>query len=933
MGFEPVGRGRAAHALVVIALAAAVLVLDGQIGPLSVAIRRAAALIVVATIAASGVARGRGWRPARWAAIVVAAAIVARAPSVSAGLVGFIVALAAIEVTLKSRSTGAPLAAGLVPASYCYVALRFAVDLVPQAGAISQTASRAASRYVSLARALDADLSFNALGGPAVVLAVLYLLWTWRRAGGIGRLVAAVTIPLAWFAALAVVTPDASTGSLTAFWRGSLHGLFWMGIAALVAAVLPGRQPHAEGPRREDLGTEPPRTGRTSLARRFVGAVSARRPAASGSVVMHHAPLAAACLAAALAAVCLVGTGLIGPAKARSIRVHNYGGLDWDRPVFGRFGAFSSGMFGLLPVYCRAEGYDFDVIDAPQRSGSGERQPPPRGFQGEAAPRTPTPARAEPATNRNSTIAASAETPATKSNGDQASPPRTRSDAASPARVASPASAVSRVVDTIKPADLEKTQILILINSPKVWDSGQRQVVLDFVARGGSLLVLGDHTDVFGLMRGFNSLLGPLGIRFRFDSAYRARETWRGCQSAAPDAVAWGWDDENPGVAVGASLELSGSARPLLLGRYAFSDAGVRENSIGSFLGNYHYDRGERLGDVVLVATSTYGRGRIVVWGDTSAFQGGLSSSYAKVVGLLFVWLSRPAAWTERPPVRITAAVGLLATILWLWLVRGTALHVAALAVSLMLGLAVPWLASWPNLNAQARVADDAFLIDRSHFPASGHYEALVNPTGSLYTCLLRCGFRVIDMEKWDRGAIARARGIALVAPQRSFNPAEVRELVNAEENGAVVILAAGEPDSAGSRRLLEAHGLALAPRPMGTVWLADPLATRPDREREPRFLDAWPIVRAKDDGSPAEVPGVEIIDHRGEDVTAVFCRRGRGGLLLISDTRFFSDMNVEGVSGYWLGNLALIHDMFRRYLGADPDAVQPLFRSPEKPR
>ena len=72
---------------------------------------------------------------------------------------------------------------------------------------------------------------------------------------------------------------------------------------------------------------------------------------------------------------------------------------------------------------------------------------------------------------------------------------------------------------------------------------------------------------------------------------------------------------------------------------------------MGSFLGNYHYDPGEQLGDVVLVATTTYGRGRIVVWGDTSAFQGGLSSNYRKVVGPMLAWLSRPAAWTERPAV------------------------------------------------------------------------------------------------------------------------------------------------------------------------------------------------------------------------------------------------------------------------------------------
>ena len=55
--------------------------------------------------------------------------------------------------------------------------------------------------------------------------------------------------------------------------------------------------------------------------------------------------------------------------------------------------------------------------------------------------------------------------------------------------------------------------------------------------------------------------------------------------------------------------------------------------------------------------------------------------------------------------------------------------------------------------------------------------------------------------------------------------------------------------------------------------------------------------------------------------------------LLLISDTRFFSDMNFEDMSGFWPGKLAFIHDLFKRYLGADPDSVKPLFRSPVKPQ
>jgi hypothetical protein len=597
-----------------------------------------------------------------------------RAPSVPIALTGFALALAAIELgarwtasgsgipvaNVAGSGTAAALPIGLVQACLSYIVLRFAFDLVPQSMAIPEAIAGAGCRYIGQVRGLDADLSFAALGGPSAVMAMLCLLWSWRGARGFGRPVVASGLPIAWFALLAAVTPDVATGPLATFWRGSLHGLFWLALAAVVAAGWPGRRVPHEGGRQSGSGGAWPY--RSAEHQSGSGGASPYRN--FGRPPRRRASLAAACLATALAGVCLAGTALIGPAAGRSILIHNRGGLDWDRPVFGRFGVFSGGMFGLLPVYCKAEGYAFDVIDK----------------------------------------------------------------------------------DTIDAADLAKTQILVLINSPKIWEEAERRTVFDLVARGGSLLVLGDHTDVFGLMRGFNSLLGPLGIQFQFDSAFKARETWRGCQAAAPDAIAWGWDSENPGVAVGASLKLSGSARPLLVGRYGFSDDGVRGNTMGSYLDNYHYDKGERLGDVVLVATTTYGRGRVVVWGDTTAFQAA-SSYYPRVVGPIFAWLSRPAAWTERPPLRIAAALGLLASILRLWFARGTVVETAMVAAGLLVGLVVPWCLSLPNMDARVQIAGDTVLIDRSHLPASGHYEARVNPVGPLYTNLLRSGFRIADIE------------------------------------------------------------------------------------------------------------------------------------------------------------------------------------------
>ncbi len=711
-------RGRAACAVTTLAAMAGLLLLDGQLGPQSFMLRRAGAAVVLAVIAAlrrarespfaaPGASNGaddtsppgerspgavapqwigaagasprrcpqeRSSNPTDWrrrvsecVAVIALLVLVARAPSVPVALVEFIGGLVAIGRMHGTRSSGTRLAAGLIPACISYVAMRFAVDLLPRAGAVADAIARAASIYTNRVRGSDCRLSFTALGGAAIALAVLYIVWSWRRDGGGCRLVAASIFPLGWFALLPVVTPDVSTGPITVFSRGAGHGLLWLAIAGVAGALLPRRQPASH-----DVAL----------------------------VITRRLPMAAAGIAAALAGVCLVGTGLIGQVARGSIRVHNYGGLDWDRPVYGRFGAFSGGMFGLLPVYCRAEGWDFGVIDHSRETAS-DKTPGLHNESDAAPPRTDS---ASPKAHADAPSISKGRLGEAASTGSRA-----RWSAAPVGAIVGPAGAsipalglftrvAPRPADKIEPADLEKTQILILINSPKAWDSAQRRLVLDFVARGGSLLVLGDHTDVFGLMRGFNSLLDPLGIRFRFDSACKVRETWRGCQAAAPDAVAWNWDDENPGVAVGASLELSGSARPLLTGRYAFSDTGVRRNRMGSFLGNYHYDGGEQLGEVVLVATVTYGRGRVVVWGDTSAFQG-VSSHYPAVVGPMLAWLSRPAACTELPPVRAAAALGLLAAVVWLWLVRGGTPQATVIAAGLLIGLAAPWCLSLPRLE------------------------------------------------------------------------------------------------------------------------------------------------------------------------------------------------------------------------------------------
>jgi hypothetical protein len=60
---------------------------------------------------------------------------------------------------------------------------------------------------------------------------------------------------------------------------------------------------------------------------------------------------------------------------------------------------------------------------------------------------------------------------------------------------------------------------VVMINIQKYFEQQDRERIWQFVARGGGLLCLGDHTGVAGIRGPFNDLLEPVGIRFKFDSS------------------------------------------------------------------------------------------------------------------------------------------------------------------------------------------------------------------------------------------------------------------------------------------------------------------------------------------------------------------------------------------------------------------------------
>ena len=181
------------------------------------------------------------------------------------------------------------------------------------------------------------------------------------------------------------------------------------------------------------------------------------------------------------------------------------------------------------------------------------------------------------------------------------------------------------MADSITSKMLETASLAIFINPTRCLSGSEVEALRSFVTAGGGMLVLGDHTDIAGSRGALNSVLAFTNIRFNFDSAVALRKFWRGCLEIRTHPVTRGIDDEvSLQIATGASLAIASPAEPIVLGKYGFADRGDSSNGgFKAFLGNLTHEPCERLGDVVLVAAQRLGRGRVLVFGDTSPFQNG----------------------------------------------------------------------------------------------------------------------------------------------------------------------------------------------------------------------------------------------------------------------------------------------------------------------
>jgi hypothetical protein len=462
--------------------------------------------------------------------------------------------------------------------------------------------------------------------------------------------------------------------------------------------------------------------------------------------------------------------------------------------------------------------------------------------------------------------------------------------------------ASSLISPDLSDKDLQDADALVLLFPDEPWAEGQLDRIWNFVRRGGSLLVMGEHTtrDENGSNR-FNEVLEPASIQVEFDSGTFAVGGWlQSYQAIAHPATMGVPDDRNQfGVVIGASLVTSWPARPLLIGRWGWSDMGD-EGSGRAMMGNGLYDEGEKLGDLILAAERPLGKGRVIAFGDTSGLTNGINVSSHVFTSRLFGYLAGGRA-NAHPIWRQLLGIlgcGLLIGLLVRHTGEGKLILVTlCLAGSLAFCTSISRSASEILPDGRYKLPNNLAYIDTSHLEANSGESWRPDGIGGFILTLMRNGYLTLSLPELTAERLVRSDLLVSVAPSRSFSKTEqiaIREFVL---NGGTFILMAGFDEAGPSSPLLSTLGFSIGspgPNPVEPVPMGhfkSPYLSSADQRVHVRFHAAWPVT--------CNDPSARVITYGHNNLPVIILRQlGAGKVVVIGDTCFVANKNLEWEGG-----------------------------------
>ncbi|MEM7454685.1 MAG: hypothetical protein AAF456_10075 [Planctomycetota bacterium] len=356
--------------------------------------------------------------------------------------------------------------------------------------------------------------------------------------------------------------------------------------------------------------------------------------------------------------------------------------------------------------------------------------------------------------------------------------------------------------------------LFVIINPTEEFTDAQQEVLTNYVSEGGKLLVLGDHTDIGGVMKPLNQAISMTDIEFNFDSAIPEDRfsQWRRSLRGSFHPVFKDCENSDTGISVGASLNCTGNSRIVVQAISGYSDTGRPEFGV-SRLGDMTYNIGEESGDLALVAEQRVGNGIVQVWGDTSGLQDGRLFLTADFMSRNLAWLSdyKPGLLSSRKLTAAFLALTLLGSVVVLarspvWLLG---LSFAVVSGVALVDRACDFEHRW-EVNSRQIVFDDSHM---SRYPEEEFHKGF----SRFYELCLRSGHYLRRCD--DFSAINETPAAWVVnAPVRSYTPDETESLLSYVRRGGSLFIVAGQDSAPQISEISAALGFSIDESPYGAA-------------------------------------------------------------------------------------------------------------------
>jgi hypothetical protein len=453
--------------------------------------------------------------------------------------------------------------------------------------------------------------------------------------------------------------------------------------------------------------------------------------------------------------------------------------------------------------------------------------------------------------------------------------------------------------DAIDEKTLEKCDVLIIKIPTERYAPDEAAAVAQFVERGGSLLLIGDHANFKQSSTAMNDITRPMGFVFRNDVLFSfGASPYEQLFARSPMAHPALNYVLSMDFAVSCSID-PGTSR----GREVIGNTGLWSMEPDYHLDNFHpvpqHCPEMRAGAFVQAWAADYGRGRVIAFADSTVFSNfcvGQPGKSEMMLGIV-AWLCHAQPWLDPRPWLILLGLVPLAAVVRFdfrqdeknekadFRARWMRFAAAGTCGWTLASLAILGGESWNSIDLKQRHPQRCVVIDRtaSNVPLSN----------GLYTTGGGEGYGLLEqwIARLDCWTVRREDGesfsgdvLAVICPSRSVSET-YRQRLEQYVSGGGKLLVIDSPENANSTAdfLLNPFGLSI----------------RHDNDNSVngRLTTALKKLPKSDVASACEVIGGQAIARVGATTVAAVAKHGRGSVMAVG---FGSLWNDRGMGETW---------------------------------